>query len=95
MKNKRGKHTSVDECIVKDIKWLEKQEIIDRVILGVYSRCKHKYPKRFLRILSTDESRKLIKIRAYTGSGLMELVIIVYRATDIPTIIDRINKYNG
>lgn len=69
----KGRHTSLDKHLKKNIIWVENMPGVDKVVLGISEACRHKYPPGHIRFKMDVEGG--IKVNAYSGTGVMDIFI--------------------
>ena len=72
----KGKHTSLDKHLKANVKWLESQPGVKKVILGFCESCRHKYAPGQIRFKM--EVPGGIKINAYSGSGVIDVFVRIH-----------------
>lgn len=79
----KGRHTSVDKHLKRNILWLEELPGVKKVVLGISEACRHRYTPGHIRFKMDVEGG--IKINGYSGIGV----------TDIFVKIDPISEREG
>lgn len=69
----KGKHTSLDKDLKRNIRWLEELPGVKKVVLGICESCRHRYPPGHIRFKSEVEGG--IKITGYSGIGVVDIFI--------------------
>lgn len=73
--NKKGKHQSVDKELKPSIAWLESQDCVAKVVLGLCECARHAYKPGTLRFQM--DAAGGIKIKAYGGNGVIDIYVKV------------------
>ena len=68
---KRGQHTSVSRELKQAIKWLESLPYVTKVVFGRCEGCRHAYSPGTIRY--SGDAPGGIKIKAYSGNGVMDI----------------------
>ena len=69
----KGRHTSLDKHLKKNILWTEGLPSVQKVVLGISEACRHKYPPGHIRFKMDVEGG--IKINGYSGTGVIDIFI--------------------
>ncbi len=69
----KGKHTSVDKHLKRNILWLEELPGVKKVVLGISEACRHRYAPGQLRFKMDVEGG--IKATGYSGIGVVDIFV--------------------
>lgn len=69
----KGKHTSLDKSLKKNIDWIEAHPSVKKVVLGFSEGCRHKYAPGTIRFKSDVDGG--IKVNGYSGKGVTDIFI--------------------
>lgn len=69
----KGRHTSVDKHLKRNILWLENTMGVSKVVLGISEACRHHYPPGHLRFKMDVDGG--IKLNGYSGKGITDIFI--------------------
>jgi len=75
VKDKKGKHKSVDKELKPSISWLESLPAVEKIVLGLAESARHSYTPGTIRYQM--DTLGGIKIKAYGGRGVMDIYIKV------------------
>lgn len=75
MKNKKGKHKSVDKELKTSISWLESLPAVEKIVLGLAESARHSFTPGVIRYQM--DTLGGIKVKAYGGKGVMDIFIKV------------------
>jgi hypothetical protein len=73
MAKRTGKHTSTDKSLKGPVNRLLAQKGVDRVVLGPYHNCRHRFPVGSLRFQADTDTG--IKVKGYCGDGIRDLFV--------------------
>jgi hypothetical protein len=73
--NKKGKHQTVDKELKPSISWLESQDCVAKVVLGLCESARHAYTPGTLRFQMDAPGG--VKLKAYGGNGVIDLYVKV------------------
>lgn len=90
MRNKLGKHKTMDKELKRSIDLLSKNQYISKIVLGRVEGARHSFPPGHIRYKSTV--RGGIKINGYSGNGVMDIFIKIEPIEKIKEIIDLIGE---
>ncbi len=76
----KGKHTSIDKHLKKNILWIETLPSVQKVVIGISEACRHKYSPGFIRFKSDVDGG--IKVIGYSGNGVMDIFIRIDPISD-------------
>lgn len=65
---KQGKHKSMDNKVKLSVRWLERYDFVQKVILGASHNCRHKYSPGTVRITRKIDAG--FKVNLYGGTGV-------------------------
>lgn len=87
----KGKHTSVDKHLKRNILWLESLPGVAKVVLGISEACRHRYAPGQIRFKMDVEGG--IKVTGYSGIGVIDIFVkidpILERENVKSKIVDR------
>lgn len=69
----KGRHTSVDKHLKKNVLWLEKTPGVTKVVLGISEACRHKFTPGHIRFKMDVDGG--IKVNGYSGKGVTDIFI--------------------
>lgn len=69
----KGRHTSIDKHLKKNILWIENLPGVQKVVLGFSEACRHKYPPGHIRFKADVEGG--IKLNTYSGKGVTDAFV--------------------
>ncbi len=68
-----GRHQSLERSVKKSLKWLESNEGVAKVVIGISECCRHKYPPGYLKFKMDVDAG--LTLNAYSGNGVTDLFI--------------------
>lgn len=74
-KDKKGKHTSTGKKLKPSVKWLEKFEEVEKVVLSFSESCRTTYPPGHLRY--TRDAPGGIKLIGHSDNGVINIFVKV------------------
>ena len=84
----KARHTSLDKQLKQNVLWLESQDGVSKVVLGISNCCRHKYPPGHIKVRSLVSGG--IKVNGYSGKGITDMFIRVSPLSLIETIAKKI-----
>lgn len=76
----KGKHTTVDKHLKRNILWLEKLPYVKKVVLGICEACRHRYAPGQIRFKMDAEGG--IKATGYSGTGVVDIFVKIEPITE-------------
>jgi hypothetical protein len=89
----KGRHTSLDTHVKRNIAWIERIPSVTKVVLGFSESCRHRYPPGHIRIRSNV--RGGFKINAYSGNGVTDIFIKIEPIEDRDAVVALIKQRFG
>lgn len=71
----KGKHTSLDKALKRNINFLENHFAIKKIILGFSECCRHKYRPGAIKFKTDTDGG--IKVNGYSGKGVTDIFILI------------------
>jgi len=71
--NKKGKHTSVEKELKRNLLWLERLDCVTKVVIGSSEACRHRYSPGTIRFKMDVDGG--IKVNGYSGKGVTDIFI--------------------
>lgn len=88
-KSKKGKHKTVEKELKQSIKWLESQEVVTKLVLGIGESARHSYTPGTIRYQMDAPGG--VKMKAYGGTGVMDLYVKV-KDEHKATLLEKVEK---
>lgn len=88
-KSKKGKHKTVDKELKQSVGWLEAQDSVTKVVLGLCESARHTYTPGTIRYQMDAPGG--VKLKAYGGTGVMDLYVKV-SDEEKPELLTKISK---
>jgi len=78
--SKKGRHTTLDKQLKRNVLWIEKIASVSKVVLGFSECCRHKYPPGHIKFKLNVTGG--IKVNGYSGKGVTDIFIKINPITD-------------